>query len=203
MKKFISLSLVLTMVLMLVSCGVLTGNKTEITRGKIEGNVYTNEVLNFKFTKPDSWMYYTDEEIAQSVNLSADMLKEDKFKDSLKDNASLFDMMVIDTLTGTNINMGYENLSKSFASNITVDQYIDVLKKQFADITAMTVVFPDKYETVKLGENEFTKVECKTTMNGLDFTQVYYIHKIDGYMCFFTVTIMNGYTVADIENMFK
>ena len=141
MKKLISLSLVLTMVLMLVSCGVLTGNKTEITRGKIEGNVYTNEVLGFKLTKPDSWMYYTDEEIAQSVNLSADMLKEDKFKDSLKDNASLFDMMVIDTLTGTNINMGYENLSKSFASNITIDQYIDVLKKQFADITAMTVVF--------------------------------------------------------------
>ena len=35
--------------------------KPEGIHGIIEGNTYTNDALNFKFTLPEGWIYYTDE----------------------------------------------------------------------------------------------------------------------------------------------
>ena len=73
MKKFISLFLAIVMLAMLVGCNnVPSGGgdnkgdtpKAELSRGTIDGDVYTNEYLGFKFTKPESWVYSTDEEIA-------------------------------------------------------------------------------------------------------------------------------------------
>jgi hypothetical protein len=67
----------------------------------------------------------------------------------------------------------------------------------------MKVSFPDEYEDVKLGEIEFTKVACKTTMQGVTMDQVYYLKKVDGYMCFVIITVRTGYTVAEVEAMFE
>ena len=137
------------------------------------------------------------------MNIAVEKLLGENFENALKNNSSLYDMMVVDTVTRTNINVGYENLSKSFSSNITIEQYVESLKKQFEKITEMTVTFSDKIETVKLGETEFTRVVCSTTAHGTTMTQVYYLQKLSGYMGFVIVTITNGYTVADIEAMFK
>ena len=191
------------MIVSLAGCAVLQPKTTELSRGKIEGDVYTNDNFNIQFTKPDSWVYLTDEEIAANMNIAVENILGENFKEALKNNSSLYDMMVADTITRTNINVGYENLSKSFSSNITIEQYVESLKKQFEQITEMTVTFPDKLETVKLGGTEFTRVVCSTTAYGTTMTQVYYLQKLNGYMGFMVVTIMNGYTVADIEAMFK
>ena len=225
MKKWLSLTLAIVMVLMLVACGTDTTDgdivtegpvvtepadiennkeeKVELSRGKIDGDVYTNEFLGFEFTKPDSWMYYSDEEVAALMNLTADEVFGVKFNDALENNVVVYDMMVIDTLTGSNFNVGYENLSKTFNTNITVEQYVAALEKQLGSVSAMTVTFPDTYESVKLGNTEFTKVVCSVEAQGINMTQVYYLHKTDGYMCFVIVTIPSGYTVSEIEAMFK
>jgi hypothetical protein len=89
------------------------------------------------------------------------------------------------------------------STNITVEQYIAAVKKQLESVTEMTVTFPDTYDTVKLGETEFTRVVCSTTASGVNMTQVYYLRKMDGYMGFVIATIVKDYTVADIEAMFK
>ena len=112
-------------------------------------------------------------------------------------------MMVVDTKTRTNINVGYENLKKTMSSNITMEQYVDALKDQLANVTGMTVSFRDGLETVKLGNTEFTKCICDTTLNGVNMTQVYYLRKSDGYMAYIIATITSGYTVADIEALFS
>lgn len=172
------------------------------TRGQITEAVYKNEYLGFEFTKPDSWVYSTDAEIAAAMNMGAEMLGE-KFQDAIKNSPSVYDMMVVDSITRSNINVGYENLAKTLSSNITVEQYIEALKSQLSSVSSMTVSFPDKYDTVKLGKNEYTRVICNAKASGIQMTQVYYLSKMDGYMGFVIVTITNGYTVADIEAMFK
>ena len=64
MKKFFALTLAFLMLVMLCSC--MTPSIT-ITRGTVNGDVYTNDVLGFEFTKPSSWTYSTDEEIAEDA----------------------------------------------------------------------------------------------------------------------------------------
>jgi len=210
MKKFLAIILTVITALLLVSCvflnrsalGSITGNK-EISRGVIEGSVYKNEYLGFEFTKPESWVYSTDEEIAALVNLSVDTMLGDKFKDALENNPAVYDMMVVDSITRTNIGICYENLSKSFSSNITEQQYIDALKKQLSNLSSMTVEFPESYETAKLGQTEFTKVVCTSSTQGLSMKQIYYIKKLDGFMAVIVATVPSGYSVEQIEAMFK
>lgn len=199
MKKTVALLLALVTVFLLVGCN--TG-KAELSRGTIEGNVYKNEYLGIQFTKPDSWVYSTDEEIAAVTNMGAELLGEN-FKEALDNNPSVYDMMVVDSITRNNINIGYENLAKTLSSNITEEQYVEALKRQLENISAISVTFPDTYDTVKLGETEFTRVICSTASYGVKMTQVYYLHKIEGYMAFIIVTIQDGDSVADIEAMFK
>ena len=209
MKKLLSLTLAIVMVFLMVACNATPnsddkGNdKAEFSRGKIEGDVYTNEFLGFEFTKPESWVYSTDEEIAALVNLSVDTILGDNFKDALENNPSVYDMMVTDLVTRSNINVGYENLAKTFSTNITIKQYVDMVKKQLSNVEGMTTTFSDNMESVKLGEAEFTKVVCNTTASGVSMTQVYYLQKVDEYMCFVIVTIPSGYNVEEIEAMFK
>lgn len=213
MKKWLCLLLSLVTVLLLVACDPASSNgdqknegqkeKIEPTRGTVEGDVYKNEYLGFEFTKPESWVYATDEEIADVVDLGAEMIVGENFKEALKNNPSVYDMMVVDTITRTNISIGYENLAKTLSTNATVEQYIDALKSQLAGVSGMTVTFPQTYETAKLGQTEFTKVVCSVTAQGTPMTQVYYVSKTDGYMSFVIVTIPSGYTVAQVEAMFK
>ena len=198
MKKFLALLLAIVMLSALVSCG-----SAELTRGVVEGDVYKNESLGLNFNKPSSWVYSTDEEIAAAIGAAADSVFGGELKEALEKNPTIYDMIVVDTLTRTNINVGFENLSKTLSSNITVEQYIDSLKGQLSKVTEMTVTFHDEIEKVKLGETEFTKLVCDTAVSGMNMTQVYYLRKVDGYMTFVIVTITSGYTVADIEAMFN
>lgn len=208
MKKLIALLLALTLLALFVGCDFVKKEdseeeqKIELSRGKIEGDVYTNEVLNFKFTKPSSWVYSTDEEISAAMNLGVDALGE-KFKDALENNTSVYDMMVSDILTRTNINVGYENLAKSFSSNITEAQYIDALKQQMSSVSGMTYTFSDQIDTAKLGAHEYTRSQCTVSVSGMEMTQVYYLRKIDSVMGFVIVTIVDGYTISEIEAMFS
>ena len=230
MKKWLALTLAIIMVLSVVACDTdksrderkpekdkieenkteknkteenKTEEKVEISRGKIKGNVYRNEFLGIEFTKPDSWVYATDEEIAETVNISVDWLLGEKFKDALENNPLVFDMLVVDQITGSNINIGFENLSKTLSTNITVEQYVEALKEQVAGVSTWTVTFSNTLEIKKLGNTEFTKFSAIVTVQDVSMKQVYYLKKIDGYMCFITISIPRGYTIEQIEAMFK
>ena len=205
MKRISALLLAIVMMLTMSACdfGDFGNQGAKPSRGTITDNVYTNEFLGFQFTKPASWVYSTDEEIAEVMNLAVDSLMGDKFKEALEKNPAIYDMMVVDSKTRTNINVVYENLKKSLSTNITMEQYVEALKEQTSKIEGMTVTFSDKVEKAMLGESEFTKcVSSVTTEYGGKMTQIYYLRKIDGYMVSVVVTITSGYTAADIEAMF-
>ena len=201
MKKFFALTLAFLMLVMLCSC--MTPSIT-ITRGTVNGDVYTNDVLGFEFTKPSSWTYSTDEEIAEALELGLEYFDDEKFKNALEYNPAIYDMMAVDSRTGTNINVGYENLKKTFSSSMTEEQYLNKMEEQVQqEATGMTVDFSDTFEKVKIGETEFTKCISTVKASGITMTQAYYVKNIGGYMSYIIVTVTRGYTVADIEAMFK
>ena len=198
MKKIISLTLAIVILILASGCSP----DFQMTRGKIEGNVYLNETLFFKFNKPDSWVYSTDEEIAAAINVGIDALSKD-FKGTVDANLTTYDMMAVDSVTRANLSVGYENLEKSMASNITVEQYINAMKEQSKQLTGITIFFPDNYDAAKLGKDYFTKLVCTTVMRGVEITQVYYLRKVDKYMATIIVTLpKDSYTIRELEEMF-
>lgn len=199
MKKFLSLLLAIAMLTALCACGM----GAELSRGTVVGDVYQSEYLGLKFEKPSSWVYSTDEEIASAINVAVDTLLDENFAKAMENNPTVYDMMVVDMKTRTNISVGYENLKKTMATNVTIEQYIDALKDQFANVTGMKISFRGEPETAKLGNVEFTRCICDTTAKGVKMTQVYYLRKMDSYMAMVIATIPSGYTVADIEAMFS
>ncbi len=176
--------------------------KTEISRGTIDGDVYDNAFLGFKFTKPESWVYSTDEEIAAVMGISAEMMNAD-YSEIIDNNVAAIDMMAVDITTNSNINVTYENLSKSLSTNITIEQYVDAVEQQLSNMEDATFNISDEFETVTLGANEYTRVIIESTMYGIEMQQVYYLRKVDTYMCGIIVTIADGYSIADIEAMFE
>lgn len=231
MKKIVTLCLALILGLLLVACNTPPENvtppenettpenetqpenetspenetptKPELSRGTVENGVYQNEFLGVSFNKPASWIYSTEEEIAALVNLVADNLLNENLKETLENNPSIIDMMVVDSITRSNVNITYENLAKTLASNITIEQYIEAVKHQMSGMVGMTVTFTGEPETVKLGNVEFTRLLCDTTTNGVQMKQAIYLRKVDTYMISVSATVVSGYTVADIEAMFQ
>jgi len=103
------------------------------------------------------------------------------------------------------VSFGYENLARTLSTRITIEEYVEALEEQTKNLSGMTVTFPDEYDTVTIGEKDYTRVICSVTANGIKMQQIYYIVKIDKYMAFAIVTIPNGskYKVSDIEAMFS
>ncbi len=207
MKKWISLLLATVMIFSLAACtpdsdGSGSKGKPAVSRGEIDGNVYINDYLGFQFTKPQSWVYSTDEEIADVLNMTAENLLNDNFKEALEKNVAIYDMMVTDMFSGTNVSVSYENLAKSLATNITIEQYIEAVKEQLKSVSSMTVVFSDKYDTVKLGNSDYTRAVCTTTAYGVSMKQIYYLRKVGKYMAIIVVTARGNYSMTDIEAMF-
>lgn len=201
MKKIVSVLLILSLAVALVGCDALSGG--ELTRGTIEENTYTNTFLGFSFTKPSAWTYSSDEEIAAMVNLGAEAVYGDNFKETLEKSESLCDMMAVDPLTSSNISIGYDNLKKTFTTSMTVEEYVETVKKQYESVEGVEASFSEELVEVRLGEVTFTRVCCSLVMYGVEMEQAYYLHKTDGYMVFVVVTLIGGYTVSQIEAMFN
>lgn len=223
MKKLLTLSLVVSMLLSCVACGSskksadlgntgtvtessLKNNestkseKKEISRGEINGNVYYSEYSDLTFTKPDSWVYLSDEEIAAMMNVGAELLDYNEFTKTAAEMLSVFDMGVKDLATNTNINISYENLTMSGSTAITEDGYLDAVESQLAAVEAMDITVNGR-STVRLAGKEYGKMDCTTKYGNVEMKQVYYVRKIGSYMLAMVVTIPDGYTVSEIEDM--
>ena len=165
MKKVLSLLLVLVLLFTLMGCDLFS--QRELTRGTIEENTYTNTFLGFSFTKPQMWKYSSDEEIAAMVNLGAEAVCGENFKETLEKSDSLCDMMAVDPMTSSSISVGYDNLKRNFTASMTVEEYVETVKKQYENVEDVEATFSEVLTEVKLGEITFTRVFCTLAMYGV------------------------------------
>ncbi len=200
MKRFLLLLLTICMLGTMTGCG---SKEKKVTRGTIDGDVYTSEFLGLSFTKPESWVYSTDEEIAQVMNVGADVLDQSEFEKKAAELTTIYDMMVKDLNWGNNISVAFENLKMSQASNITVDQYIDQVTAMMKEqASMMNYEFADATE-VKLGDQTFSKVAGTGSYSGVTFQQNFYLRKEGVYMVLITITAFDGTDMSEYEAMFK
>ena len=165
--------------------------------GTVNGNVYSSDFSGVTFNLPDNMVFADEEEIMSIMDITGDVLG---------------DMLARDVVSGDNIQVMYENLSlygQSVADAYDVDMYLQAVTKQFAALENSGIKVTEKgRSTIKLGDQDFTKVELETYYETYDFTatQAYYIKKIDDYMLSIVITLgvdSSAGGLEEYENLFE
>ena len=81
MKKIIALFMAVLMLLGLCACASEPAEEEKEfvpARGTVENGVYKNEAFGITYTAEDNWDYYTEEEIAETMGVTAEEIFYDE-----------------------------------------------------------------------------------------------------------------------------
>ena len=99
-----------------------TGNETkttDISRGEWNGNQYVNEFANIKFNLPSGWSKYSDEQIAQVMNVGVELLNDDQKKlAELAQSMVIYGMVANDDTTKANVSVLLEKPTMKSLQNL-------------------------------------------------------------------------------------
>ena len=121
--------------------------EVQLSHGRIEGDAYINESLNLRITKPDGYIFYTDEQIAQQNGVTAELFEGSSVAELIEQNGSMIDMFMVD-VNGNNVNMAIQPLPEGmeFFSDA---QIFDLMKDTYYQQLAASGLTLDSYETQK------------------------------------------------------
>lgn len=217
MKKIFAFTLVVVMLFALAACGSdknknsgsLFGNggntnnggssvvAAPLSRGFIIGDTYTNTYADITFNKPSSWAYYSDDELATLMGTTSEKMSLD-LEEILDSTGSFYDMMAVDSATGTNVIVMFENLAASNSVGISASDYIDNV---FAMLSAAGYSFGEE-KTVYIGGQSYCSAMASTTQYGVAMNQVYYIRIIGNYAVGIISTLIDT-SPETVEAMFS
>ncbi len=215
MKKIFAFILVMAILFALAACGSdknenkgsLFGDNggsaavptVKLSRGFIIGDTYTNTFADITFNKPSSWSYYSDEELAALMGTTSEQMNID-FEQLLEATGSVYDMMAVDSATGTNVMVMFENLAASGSTGISEQDYVDNLKAML-NYTGMGYTFGGE-KTVYIGGQKYLSTMVSSTQYGVSMDQIYYIRIVGNYAVGIISTLIN--TPAEtVEAMFS
>ncbi len=168
-----------------------------LSKGTVNGKVYTSEFSGLKITVPAGWTYMTDEELAELIGYTSDFYDNEAYDKLIEQASSVFDMMVMDVATNSNISVSYEKNGVYSEA-----EYLEILESQY-----LSMGIYDDIELVGTSEKEicgntYTCAEFKIELSGMEMTQALYVRNIGQYINLISATITSGYTISDIEAMF-
>lgn len=209
-KKNTVLKIVAIMMMLVLSLTVLAGcgktgentveqqeTKKELSRGKWEGDVYTSEFAELKFTLPDGWTRSTDEEIAATMQLGEEILAdEEKYNSELEKLTTVYDMMVKSADKTANMQVLMEK------TTYDVDAYVTSLKEGLEEVQSIPYEVGETTETTISG-NTYKAITATVEMSGVKMEQSYYIRVEGDYMVVIIVTTAGDITVSEIISNFE
>lgn len=181
MKKSASLVALLMVVVMLCACGTGSdlssdNSSASFALGKVVDNQYTNEFLGITCTLDEKWTFYTDEQIKEVNNITADMLDED-IAEQLENANFVYDMMA-STESGASVSVNIENLGLSGVA-MTAETYlsmqIDSLKTSLEQMGFSNVVIENK--TYDFAGNSEEGLYVHASVNGVTFEEAVVVLK--------------------------
>lgn len=203
MKKTLALLLLLISLVSLFACGNSEPTK-EFTRGTVAGNKYVSEFADLTLTVPESWTFYTDEQISELSGISAELLADnEKLKNAMLE--SLIDAMAADPVTGNNVNFTYENLKITTGLAMNEQKYAEAARNTLItsyEQMGAQITVTDPAECT-LGGNTYRKLVADITLNGVSLRQYCYIRKVGGWALSIAATSMDGTDAGVFEAMFS
>lgn len=174
------------------------------TRGEWKDGVFKSEYLGFSFTLPEGWTPASDEEIAELMQVSVDMLTdEQKFVNEMAKVKIIYDMMATQEGGGPNISIMVENLALSVGGTDYDEQkYSAVVAEQLPQVPDLGAKLLGSSEATIAGEKylrqDFSAYDGQLTLT-------YFFRRVDKYMLVMIDTAVTGQepTADSIVNYFS
>ncbi len=198
MKKFTSILLtVFACIIMLCGCIQTDG----VARGERTQTGYTNASIEVTFTKPTSWRFYTDEEIAATMNVAGELYKDKDLINSAK-VTSVMEFIAADD-SGNNLNLCIENLRPSGNKDVTVEEYsVQAQELISQQAQGVTYSFGETAEAT-LGGKDYLRMDATCKYAGASMKQYMYMRKVGYHMIVITATSVGSMDAEDFEKMFS
>ena len=174
--------------------------ENNIYRGAIKGNVYTSPFTGLKFTKPASWKYLSDEELALKIGVDTMEMADNIFPSTADRVPAVYDMWATDEKSGINLSVAYENMHVTAAGAMTTDQYMEMLEGAFMNTKGTTLLGKS---TVTLSGQMYQKAVFTTETGGTKTQSVYYLRAMGKFMNIILVTAPADTKLPDINKMFS
>lgn len=211
-------ALVLAMMLVLCACGdskeSISGNLTplapeateapekEMSLGRMEGGVYTNDYVGFQISLTSDWVYYGAEELQEIPENVAEMFKDSELGQSMDTMNQFTDMMAESTEALASINVLCQKLDTQtrLAYSMMDDEAIldEVLKQSDLMIESyasagITVYSMEKTTVNFLGEERFA-LKTSASIEGIPY---YTLQVFEYHLGKYSVTITFGTYLED------
>ena len=157
---------------------------------------YESPYVGYCFTTPEGYVLYSQEEMAQLMGISMDMLSDDynALQRSYLESAIVYDMMAANTENPmNNVNVVVQQMD---TSEYTLETVVDANVQELSSLTSMECKVSEGYEMVTVAGTEFAKLTAKVTGNGVTANQEYYIALLPTGIVTITITTDSADTEA-------
>ena len=199
-KAILSFIMAAAMILVFASCslteawqklvvGGMEDGTENFDMGIVEGDVYTSNFAQIKFTLPENWEFYDREKLLELTGLDADG-DADEVKKELAKKTTVYDMYAVNPMSGANVIIMFENIKVQGLNPNTFgeEDYAEAILKAL-DGQDTGILYQKKGEkTTQLGGHEFLMMELTVTSSGISLGQNYYIRKVGDFMMSIVVT---------------
>lgn len=226
MKKILSLLLAVIMLFAFTACGSTTDNEdvrgditsndsstdsssndassdeVEFSIGDTEGNIYKSNFIGVECVLDDNWTFYSDSQIAELNNITADALGDD-YAEKMKAANIVYDMFATDA-SGNNIYVILEKVNALSATFNDVESFVDNSMSAVEDSLTQTGAVVNnikKAEVTFAGEKTYA-ICIESTLNGVSLFQKQVFLKRGAYVVLITITSISTDTTDSIISTF-
>lgn len=192
---FIILGVVAALVLVVIIGIITSGSSFTPEHGTIDGNIYTNESIGIQFEKPDSWVFATDEALADMHDGDVSASDYDDMVALLEENQYVQDMFVQSPI-GSTATVAFEDISAD--PSITYEEYLD----NSEDFVGTSIELGEMTDKTIAGK-EFKMIEASASTMGIDIPLRYYLRKEGNYMILICTGGISEAALDEIEDMFS
>lgn len=166
---------------------------SEVNRGIWENNKYTNNELSIKFTLPNDWNKYTDQQLKNMEEMQNQTLNDKQQK--MIGNSMIYEVIANNSTNSSNIIITLEP-----ELEITEQEYLEIVKKQLEAITAIKYKIL-KQDTISISGQEYQVLDVDVKEQNLK--QRFYIRKKENSIIGIITTARTDKELEEIKNFFE
>lgn len=176
----------------------------EFSLGKAANGVYKNDYLGLSCTLPAPWEFYTDEQILEMNNITAEYYDEE-FAEQIQNAAIIYDMLASNPEDSSNININLEKVNPLQMMALDMKQVleaqIDTIKTSYENMgyTGTEV----RYEKVTVDGKELDGLVINANIQGIDLYCVLFSFPKGSYIANVSVTSLQTDKTAEILGCFS